>query len=256
MIFQRVGKLPTVSGKRAALRLGLAVFALLLLGTQRSPAPLNPTILVTPTPATGIAPLSVQFNAASNAQPGNIVITNYIWNFGDGSALVTNPVPVPAPVHTYVQPGTFNVLLLGYDTIGGIHGGTASYPILSQIYCTATGAVVTVTGVIALTGVTSAFSLTNGVLLAEAGSVPGQTVPVYAPLKLTATGVGSWTVSATLTVPLALSANATYSLSAYPSSPVFPSSPIFPSDPVMVEYNDGLGHSGVLLGMVNVQASQ
>ncbi|MFZ0826559.1 MAG: PKD domain-containing protein [Verrucomicrobiia bacterium] len=223
---------------------------LLLLGTQRSPAPLNPTILVTPAPTNGIAPLPVQFNAATEAQPGNIVITNYVWNFGDGSMLVTNPAPVPAPVHTYVQPGTFNVLLLGYDTVGGIHGGTASYPILSQIYCTATGAVFTVTGSLSVTGATSAFSLTNGVLLAEAGSVAGQTVPVYAPLKLTATGVGSWTFSATLTVPLTRNANATYSLSAYPGAPIYTGSPL------MVEYNDGLGHSGVLIGMVNVLASQ
>ena len=231
---------------RNHLPLAALCLVILLLGTQRSPAPISPLILVTPVPTNGIAALPVQFNAASVAQPGSHVITNWVWNFGDGSAIVTNP----APAHVYVQPGTFNVLLLGNGSDGGIYGGTESSPLITPINITATGAVFTVRGVITLTGVPAGFTIINGVLLAEAGSVAGQTVPVFAPVKLTANGGGSWAFSVSLNVPLTRNANATYSLSAFPGNPIFPNSQ------VMVEYNDGAGHTGVLIGNLGVLASQ
>jgi hypothetical protein len=245
MNFQRGGNLPPVIGNRAALRLGLAILSLLLLGTQRSPAPISPpNIVVTISQTNGIAPMLVQFVPAADAQPGGIVITNWLWNFGDGSPAVTNP----APVHVFLQPGTFTTLLLGMGN-GVAYPGSLTSLFYTPITVTATGAVFTVTGSLSLSGVTGAFSLTNGVLLAEAGSVAGQTVPVYAPLKFTATGVGSWTFSATLTVPLTRNANATYSLSAFPASPLMPNAPL------LVEYNDGLGHSGVLIATLGALAS-
>jgi photosystem II stability/assembly factor-like uncharacterized protein/PKD repeat protein len=53
------------------------------------------------TPATGTAPLQVQFNDASM---GNI--DTYIWDFGDGdTAMVKNPM------HTYTTPGIYDVKL-------------------------------------------------------------------------------------------------------------------------------------------------
>ena len=92
MYVQISGEAPRRVRSRAAGQLGLAALCLglLLLGTQQSPAPASPTILVAPVPTNGIAAMPVQFNAAADAQPGNIVITNYVWNFGDGSPLVTN----------------------------------------------------------------------------------------------------------------------------------------------------------------------
>jgi PKD repeat protein len=244
----------------------LSLFVLLL-GAQRSPAILLPSILVTPSVTNGIAAMPVQFNAAA-ATDGSppVPITNYVWSFGDGSALVTNP----APAHVYVQPGIFTATLTGYGTNGVPYPGSLTQPIITSITLTATGAVFNVTGSITLTGVTSAFILTNGVMLAEAGSVSGQTVPVYAPVKLTATGTGTWSFSVSLNVPLTLTANATYSLwppnpnvpsgpvNGFPGQPLFPSGPVgnYPSNPFMVEYNDGLGHTGVLIGNLGVLAEE
>src|ERR1035437_7815263 len=69
-------KLMNFQTGRNHLPLAALCLVILLLGTQRSPAPISPLILVTPVPTNGIAALPVLFNAASVAQPGSHVITN------------------------------------------------------------------------------------------------------------------------------------------------------------------------------------
>jgi len=71
-----------------------------------------PRAAFTLNPASGLAPLTVQF---TNQSTGNI--TNYIWNFGDGT-LSTDV----NPSHQYLLPGTYVVTLLASGP-GGL--GTA-----------------------------------------------------------------------------------------------------------------------------------
>jgi large repetitive protein len=66
----------------------------------------------TVTPATGNAPLLVQYDASTTIDPDNDVLT-YGWNFGDattGSAI--------SGFHTYATPGTYEIQLVVTDSKG------------------------------------------------------------------------------------------------------------------------------------------
>ncbi len=41
--------------------------------------------------------------------------TSYLWDFGDGQISTTN-----APTHNYSQPGTYNVTLIAYNSLGAL----------------------------------------------------------------------------------------------------------------------------------------
>lgn len=60
-------------------------------------------------PSAGTPPLSVTFSDASTAT-GALTITNWIWNFGDGSTPVTNTSNASVP-HTYTSAGTYAAIL-------------------------------------------------------------------------------------------------------------------------------------------------
>ncbi len=63
---------------------------------------LPPAVSPTATPASGPAPLSVQFNAnGSDPNPGDVL--SYSWDFGDSSPASTDA----NPLHVYVSPGTY-----------------------------------------------------------------------------------------------------------------------------------------------------
>lgn len=62
------------------------------------------TVDVSATSISGCAPLAVQFDDIEN------VAVNYFWDFGDG-----NTAAVKSPAHTFNQPGTYEVTLIGYD---------------------------------------------------------------------------------------------------------------------------------------------
>jgi uncharacterized repeat protein (TIGR03803 family) len=63
-------------------------------------------VQVTASPATGAAPLTVNFNSPGVDNLGN-VLTNWNWHFGDGSTST-----LQNPSHTYIVPGSFSGSLL------------------------------------------------------------------------------------------------------------------------------------------------
>jgi PKD repeat protein len=75
------------------------------------------------TPISGTAPLTVNFSSAGSTDPDGTVVF-YVWNFGDGSAVDSQP----NPTHTYA-PGNFVATLTVTDN-NGAHG-TATVPITS-----------------------------------------------------------------------------------------------------------------------------
>ncbi|HOK90731.1 MAG TPA: PKD domain-containing protein, partial [Candidatus Hydrogenedentes bacterium] len=74
-------------------------------------APDGPSADFTAVPATGNAPLTVQFVDLSI--PGNAPITEWLWNFGDGQTSIQ-----PAPQHTYANPGSYAVTLRVTTALG------------------------------------------------------------------------------------------------------------------------------------------
>ncbi len=69
-------------------------------------------INITATPATGVAPLTVDFTSANIDSDGNAV-TNWNWNFGDG---LTSTAQNPS--HIYTDVGVFSVALFENDNTG------------------------------------------------------------------------------------------------------------------------------------------
>jgi glucose/arabinose dehydrogenase len=74
-----------------------------------------PTAAMTTTPATGPAPLTVQFSSAGSSDPDNDTLT-YQWSFGDG----TPDVAEPNPQHTYTADGAYTATLTVNDGHGGV----------------------------------------------------------------------------------------------------------------------------------------
>jgi PKD repeat protein len=69
------------------------------------------------TPQSGVAPLLVHFDASASADPdAGDTITGYTFDFGDGSAPVTQASP--AIDHTYNTPGAYNASLTVEDSRG------------------------------------------------------------------------------------------------------------------------------------------
>ena len=85
-------------------------------------------ITITATPTNGLAPLTVSFASAGVDGNGN-TITSWNWDFGDGSTST-----VQNPSHTYANPGTFPVVLIGNSNNNGISSsGAAASIIVSPI---------------------------------------------------------------------------------------------------------------------------
>ena len=80
--------------------------------TVSRPPNQSPVGNITPTPATGTAPLLVQLSSAGSTDPDG-AITSYAWNFGNG---VTSTSPSPAAV--YNTAGTYTVTLTVTDNDG------------------------------------------------------------------------------------------------------------------------------------------
>lgn len=73
--------------------------------------PPTASFTTSPDPATGFAPLQVQFTDTSTA-PGSSIASR-AWTFGDGaSSGATNPI------HTYTEPGTYNASLTVTNSAG------------------------------------------------------------------------------------------------------------------------------------------
>ncbi|MGH9349390.1 MAG: PKD domain-containing protein [Vicinamibacterales bacterium] len=78
--------------------------------------PTPPVADFTVTPTTGPAATPRTFNAATSTVGSGATITQYAWNFGDGSPTVTTSSATTA--HTYGAPGTYVVTLTVTDSLG------------------------------------------------------------------------------------------------------------------------------------------
>ena len=74
--------------------------------------PVSPTLTVTATPLSGLAPVTVQFTSPTLDSLGNTV-TNWNWSFGDGGTSTAQ-----SPSHLYTNGGSFSPSLNAYSTFG------------------------------------------------------------------------------------------------------------------------------------------
>jgi uncharacterized repeat protein (TIGR03803 family) len=72
----------------------------------------TPSLTVTASPSSGLAPLNVQFTSPSMDSNGNTV-TNWIWDFGDGGTSTAQN-----PYRTFTAGGSFYPSLTAYSTYG------------------------------------------------------------------------------------------------------------------------------------------
>jgi PKD repeat protein len=86
-------------------------------GTPNTP----PVAVASASPTSGAAPLTVTFSSAGSNDPDGS-IASYSWNFGDGTALSTNP----SPTHIYQTAGTFTAKLTVTDNRGATGTATAT----------------------------------------------------------------------------------------------------------------------------------
>ena len=83
-----------------------------------------PTAVLTATPTLGTAPLAVNFNGSGSYDPdAGDTIASYTFNFGDGSAAVTQSTP--ATSHTYSASGSYPARLSVTDSHGLASANTA-----------------------------------------------------------------------------------------------------------------------------------
>lgn len=78
-------------------------------------------------PETGLAPLTVNFDASETSVPGDDV-TGFIWNFGDGTPEITQGANVS---HTYTIPKTYTVGLTVQTANGKAYRTTATVVVRS-----------------------------------------------------------------------------------------------------------------------------
>jgi glucose/arabinose dehydrogenase len=83
--------------------------------------PFAPTATAAASPATGSAPLSVQFSSTGSSDPYNLPLT-YSWNFGDGSPVSTSA----NPSHSYSSNGTYTATLT-------VNNGTSTGQATTQV---------------------------------------------------------------------------------------------------------------------------
>jgi serine protease len=110
-------------------------------GGDSAPANAAPVAAFSVTPAGGIAPQTLQFDAsASTDSDGSI--NSYAWAFGDGGT-----ASVAAPAHLYASAGTYTVTLTVTDDDGDSHSSTrsisiaANNPPVAQFTATPTGGI-------------------------------------------------------------------------------------------------------------------
>lgn len=88
-----------------------------------------PVAQATVTPASSLAPATVEFSSAGSNDPDGTIV-GYAWDFGDGSPLTSDP----NPTHTYAA-GTYTATLVVVDNEGGI--GTTTVQVISNLAPTA-----------------------------------------------------------------------------------------------------------------------
>lgn len=86
-------------------------------------------VSVTMNPETGLAPLTVNFDASETSIP-NDDPTGFIWNFGDGTPEVTQGANVS---HTYTIPKTYTITLTVRTASGKSHKTTAALVVRAPV---------------------------------------------------------------------------------------------------------------------------
>jgi len=86
-----------VRARRIAASL-IATVGLVAAGCSTTPGGTPPVAVMSATPDTGIAPLTVSFNSAGSNDPDGS-ITSYAWDFGDGSTATG-----ATATHNYLDP--------------------------------------------------------------------------------------------------------------------------------------------------------
>jgi serine protease len=91
----------------------------LVVSTGAGGGNLAPVASFTATPSSGVAPLTVQFNAAASSDPDGSIAA-YSWNFGDGTAAASGVTVT----HSYQTAGTRTVTLTVTDNLGATNSTT------------------------------------------------------------------------------------------------------------------------------------
>lgn len=95
----------------------------------------GPTANFTWTPQIGAKNQTISFDASGSTPGDYSTLTNYTWNFSDGSGLLN--VSIPQTTHSWLQPGNYTVTLTVKDSINRIASTFATVQILNSTvkYC-------------------------------------------------------------------------------------------------------------------------
>jgi len=168
-----------------------------LAGTVVDPSGNVPPIAAaTATPATGDAPLNVQFSSASSSDPDGSIVS-YLWNFGDGATSTS-----ANPTHTYNAVGQYTVTLTVMDNSGLTDDTTLTVSALApNVQPVAIASATPVSGyaplLVTLSGATSYDS--DGSIVSYAWNFGDGTTGSGATVQKTYTGVGNYTAILTVT---------------------------------------------------------
>lgn len=160
----------------------------------------KPTAVITATPQSGVAPLTVAFSAASSADPNSGgSILGYEWNFGDGTTSVAN-----APSKTYNTAGTYTVTLRVMNS-----QNVYSDPVTRTITVTGSGSGTTITTFDATGwGIGNQATFNSGDIILSGSNLNGSGYAYYkTPFPLTTTTNFSAKVHINKTLPAGILAD-------------------------------------------------
>ncbi len=99
-------------------------------GTFTNPGSLKPPIaVISASPVSGEAPLAAVFSASGSIDEDGS-IASYSWNFGDGSAVSTDP----NPSHSFTSAGSYKVVLTVTDNDGLMGSSSVTVTVTKDIY--------------------------------------------------------------------------------------------------------------------------
>ena len=190
-----------------------------------------PVAVLSLTPGTGVAPVTVTASTASSSDPDGSVQSSII-NFGDGTA-----ASGPSASHTYSTPGSYTVTATVYDNLGASATATqivtvsANKPPVAALTVTPTSGIAPVS----VTASTAGSSDPDGAIASTSINFGDGTVVGAASATHTYTIAGTYTVTATVTDNLGASSAASKTVSVtapITAAGVIVSSPIAANGPI------------------------
>ena len=88
--------------------------------------PPKASVLVTPTPATGTAPVTISFAIAITGLPTGASLRSVSIDYGDGQSEELGATASASRPHTYTTPGTRRVTVFATDTSGQVSEGSTT----------------------------------------------------------------------------------------------------------------------------------